>query len=473
MIFKKMLGIASEPGDVFGAEDITSAAMKNAVAEWYDLYFRCAPSGAAAWAQRIPYTIVDALQCACFGEYRAGVAAGGNAAKARLLGGALDALERVRGLAFQHALIGGEVFIKPVPRAASRPSLASARSAETGEPTPGDLRSGGTPRGKEPPVWDRSDGSFSFTVVARPGYMVLGRDDAGAITAVGSREVSWQDGRQFTLLEKRLVGPDGLLTIESRLYESRSKGSLGRRVPLDKVAKYAGMREVLTLPRPCGLGMVHMKTPMVNCVDQSFDGVSIYAAAAGKIAAAARHEARTEDEYRLTQPRVIASVDIMRRDENGDVLDVPEYIVPIVDDEPASAGLTVYNPAPNQAQLEARMHQHLRDIENIVGLRRGMLSGVEAAERTATEVAATSARYAMTVAGLCAMWRRAVADVAALCDVMGRMYLGWDAAPAPGVEISFGDGVLYDADKEFDRLFRCVEAGVLPREALVDWMGAH
>lgn len=434
MIFKKMLGIASEPGDVFGAEDITSAAMKNAVAEWYDLYFRCNPSGGAAWAQRIPYTIVDALHCACFGEYRAGLAAGGDAAKARLLGGALDALEAVRGSAFQHALIGGEVFIKPVPR---------------------------------------SDGTFSFTVVPRPGYMVLGRGDDGAITAVGSREVSWQDGRQFTLLEKRATGADGLLTIESRLYESRTKGSLGRRVPLDKVAKYAGMREVLTLPYPCGLGMVHMKTPMANCVDQSFDGVSIYAAAAGKIAAAARHEARTEDEYRLTRPRVIASVDIMRRDENGDVLDVPEYIVPIVDDEPASAGLTVYNPAPNQAQLEARMHQHLRDIENIVGLRRGVLSGVEAAERTATEVAATSARYAMTVAGLCGMWRRAVADTARLCDTLGRMYHGWDAARAPEVEISFGDGVLYDADKEFDRLFRCVEAGVLPREALTSWMGAH
>ncbi len=436
MIFRKLMGLVADPETAFGQADVTTGAMRAAIAQWYDLYYRSAAGRDACYAQRIPYTVVDALYRACFGEYRFDVVAadgaGDGGAKGALVRGALEALDRVRAAAFQHALIGGEVFLKPLPLPA---------------------------------------GGFAFTVTPRIGYAVLGRDAAGEITAVGSREVTREKGRIYTLLEKRFVGAGGCLTIESKLYESRAEGTLGRRVALEKLEKYAGMREVLTLPRPCGLGMVHMRTPMANCVDQSWDGVSVFAAAAGKILACARHEQRIEDEYRLTRPHVIASVDIQRRDENGELMALPEYITPLVDDDVASAGLTVYNPKPNQAELEARSQQHLRDIENIIGLRRGMLANVEREERTATEVQASSTRYAMTIAEFCGMWKQAVARAAALCDVLGQMYHGWDAGPYGAVEVSFGDGVLYDTDKEFERIFRTVKEGWLAPEVLVKWLG--
>lgn len=428
MIFKRFFEPKTQPAEIFGAKDVTSAQMKAAVMQWYELYYKTNGGKEQSFAQRIAYTVVDAVYRTCFGEYSASLPK--DSPKSKVLAQVLVGLEQVRREAFQQALIGGEVFIKPIPKA----------------------------------------GGFAFTVLSRPCYVVLGRGIGGQITCVGSCEVSVEKGKKYTLEEKRRLCEDGLLCIELSLFESGSAGGRGRKVPLETLEKYCHLKEKTILPLAVGLGMVHMKTPMANCVDQSFDGVAVFGAAVGKILAAARHEQRTEDEYRLTKPHVIASADIQRMGEDGLLIEIPEYITPIIDDEPAKAGLTVYNPVPNQAALEARSLQHLRDIENIVGLRRGMLAGMEQAERTATEVQASSARWAMTVADFCSMWKTAVDEVLKTCDVLGQMYFGWDLQPTCKAQVSFGDGVLYDGDKEFERLFSMVKEGWLKPEVLAKWM---
>ena len=75
-----------------------------------------------------------------------------------------------------------------------------------------------------------------------------------------------------------------MLTIENRLFRSSDERSLGTQVVLSEHPGYAGLQEQYRFEVPLdGIGLVRMKTPMLNCVDGSLDGVSVYAAVTGLI----------------------------------------------------------------------------------------------------------------------------------------------------------------------------------------------
>lgn len=63
-------------------------------------------------------------------------------------------------------------------------------------------------------------------------------------------------------------------------------------------------------------------------------------------------------------------------------------------DDPANVGVTVYSPQLRVEQYLARKQDILRSCESLIGFKRGILSEVEAAERTATEI--TPARAIIT-----------------------------------------------------------------------------
>ena len=239
--------------------EIASPAMQNAIQDWFALYFNARPTPTEDPSQRLACLVVQKLCRACFAEYSAGASGEFNTR-------CLAALNRVSKKAMQLAMIGGEAFLKPVP-----------------EPKTGRLY---------------------FTVMRRDMTLVLGRSPAGEITALGSAQLFQKGSRRFTLLEKRSLDGLGQLVIETRLFESRSPGQLGLRVPLATLAETAGLRAKLVLPGLEGLGVVGLRFSGENCVDGSPDGVSIYAPAAGLIHSIDRAERRLEREFENSASRV-------------------------------------------------------------------------------------------------------------------------------------------------------------------------
>ena len=128
----------------FGVQDITSTAMQNAIRDWYGLYYADAPAKGEDPSQRLPVTVVNKLTRAMFGEYEATPARSSDA----FCGRALEELDRARMRAMQHCLIGGEAFLKPI---------VTARGV-------------------------------TFGVIPRTGFLVLGRNERGEITDVGTAE---------------------------------------------------------------------------------------------------------------------------------------------------------------------------------------------------------------------------------------------------------------------------------------------
>lgn len=427
--------------DAFKATDITSQRMQTSIAEWFNLYFDTDGDCDTDPSQRIPYVVVDGLHKAVFGEY--GYSIDETTDKGKKMATALQGLDKIRPEAFQQTLIGGEGFLKPIIRR----------------------------------------DNFRFSYINRMNFVVLGRDIEGNITSVGTSQVTAVGKYFYTLLEKRTVDDDGYVTIESKLFKSDAEKDIGVKTPLTDLPQYADIPPIFTLPLPLdNLGLIPIKTPMANSVDGSKDGVGVYGAAAKKIQTQYGHEQRTEDEYELTSPSVLMSDDLFPNalpssDFNDDPfmnrrkrVAIPKYVKPVIDGDSDSTGLTLYNPTPNQVPLESRANQNMRDIENIIGLRRGILSSVENEDKTATEVITSSGRYALTIHDFQVMWSTAVQETVRTCNILGQMYLGWDTTEPPPAEIAWGNGVLYDEQQDYERLRALVADGHLKAEYLLKWM---
>ena len=142
--------------DAFGDRDCTSQAMREAVKEWFRLYYQRAATEESDPCQQIAYTIVNKLTKTAFGEYRAN-------SEDEYAQAVLDALNARKREAMQLALIGGEAWLKPFPVASG----------------------------------------VAFSVISRDNVLVFGRDAEGRPTDIGAAEYTAEGRYWYTLLERR------------------------------------------------------------------------------------------------------------------------------------------------------------------------------------------------------------------------------------------------------------------------------
>ena len=416
--------------DAFGAGDCTSQEMKDAIAEWFELFYRKEPTKYEDPCQRIPYTIVNKITKTAFGEYKA-------VSEHDFAGGIMDALYDIHARAMHDALIGGVAYLKPFP------------------------------------LGDR----FAFTSVSRANMLVFGKDVYGNPTDIGTAERTIAGKSYYTLLERRTIGRDGKLTIRNKLYRSDSRDTLGKRVPLSSIPRYATLLDEYTYPEPVGLGMVPLRCPVPNCVDGGTDPVSVYAAAVGLIHNIDRNEAELSGEFERGKSRLVVSADMLQKrtvtDGGGTVItrELKDEVFTGLDEDPDRVGITIFSPALREQSFLARKTEYLRNVESLIGLKRGLLSDVEAAEKTATEVTSSAGDYNLTIIDFQRMWENAARDVLVLCGKLGRLYrvsgaveLSEDAAT-----IDFGNGVLYDESKTWTDYKAMVASGLLKPEIAVGW----
>lgn len=399
----------------FGAADKTTAAMRQARQEWKALYYG-QPEDGEDPCQRLAYTIVTKLTKAVFGEYR------GSAEDPAALA-VVKALEQIHRESFASALVEGECYLKPVP----------------------------------------VQGGFRMVPVSRSNMLVFAADSTGCPTDVGT--VAWATGEDgyYTLLERRTVDGKGYLTIENRLFRSTSSDRLGQQVRLDACPEFAALSSRYTYPEPVGsIGLARVKLPVVNCVDASPEGVSVYGAAAGLIRNIDQNEQQLSGEFQRGESRIIASRDLLG--SQG----LQDHVFVGLDEDPESVGITVFSPQLRCDAFLARKQEYLRNVESVVGLRRGMLSDANVEERTATEIASSTADFNLTVLELQQMWEGAVQQVVKLCARLSGPY-GLPAIREQTVSIDWGNGILYDELTQWEGYLQMVREGMLKPEIALGW----
>lgn len=410
----------------FGKADATTPRMRAAIREWNDLYYAVPRPGESADC-RLPVLIVSKLCRTVFAEYEARVLPGGTLAAWQQ--GNLKALDAVRRRAMQYALVGGECLLKPVPAGAG----------------------------------------FDFVPVRRDCFAPLTRDARGRLRAVGTMDRLTGGGRQYALLERRTAGEDGLV-IETRLFEMAGE-VLGREAPLDTLPQTAGLRPTLLLPGVPGVGLAALRTPLLNCVDGSADAVAVFAPAVGLIHSLARTERQLQQEFANGASRVFASEDLLREDGMGRRSLQDDLFVGLPDD-PANLGVTVFSPALREQSFLARKQDILRGCESLIGLKRGILSEVEATERTATEITSSQGDYSLTIQDFQQMWADGLREALTLCDALGRAYGLCDGAALDldaALSVDWGDGVLYDRTRTWEEYRQMVADGMLRPELALAW----
>lgn len=412
----------------FGAKNITSAEMQQAINKWLALYLEGNEAEGHDDCQRLPVVIVNKVTKTAFSELSTSVDASGN--KADFMRGLLDEIDAVKKQVMQYALVGGECLVKPV-------------IAPTG---------------------------FIFVPIRRDCIMPLGRDAKGGLIDVGTAESTTHNGKYFTLLERRTVDAGGTLTIQSKLYMSFTKGELGTEVSLATLDRYAHIEPVIALAGVGSLGMAHIKTPLLNCVDMSYDGVSVYAPAVKLMDNINRNEQQINDEFEHGKSRIIASADLLRKDRRGRRT-MDDDIFVSLDDDPESVGITIFSPALREQSYLARKQEYLRNIESQIGLKRGILSDVEAVERTATEITSSAGDYNLTIQDFQHMFEVGVRDLLSICDKLGQIYKLCDGSKFDhdAIVIDWGDGVLYNRDKSWQEISGMVQAGLIKPEIAIAW----
>ena len=407
--------------EAFGAWDRTTSAMRKAIDAWFSMYYQAEPTADSDPCQRIPFTVVSKLVKTIFGEYKV-------SAKSPAVLAMVEALNRQKKQAMQLALVGGECYIKPCPE-----------------------KSG-----------------FSFTLIPRNNVLIFGRDGNGVPTDMGTVEKSVRGKYYYTLLERRTVDTQGYLTIENRLYRATSAQSLGTQVPLSTNPAYEALASFYRYPVPVGsVGLACLKTPMVNCVDGSPDGVAVFAPAVGLIRNIDRNEAQMNGEFSRGESRIIASADLLNKNSPGSS-GLAEHLFVGLDEDPEQVGLTIFSPKLREQSFLARKQEYLRNVESVIGLRRGMLSDANVEERTATEITSSSGDYNLTVMDFQDMWECAVRQAVEIACVLARMYR-LEVPEDLQVCIDWGNGVLYDEGKTWDEYMAMVKSGLIKPELALAW----
>ena len=407
--------------EAFGAADQTSRKMRAAIQNWFDLYYGAAGEEQDP-CQRVAYSVVCKLVRTVFGEYQA--SAGENFTRQ-----VLESLNRKARQALELALVGGECYLKPCPGGAG----------------------------------------FSFTLIPRSNVLIFGRDASGKVTDIGTVEKSIRGRYYYTLLERRTVDENGYLTIQNRLFRSMNPQNLGSQVKLDSHPDYGQLAESYRYEKPIGsVGLVQLRTPMLNCVDGSADGVSVYAPAVGLIRAIDENEAQLKGEFRRGQSRILASRDLLKSDEGGN-LQLTDHLFVGLDEDPEQVGITIFSPKLRHEAYLERKQEYLRNVESVIGLKRGMLSDANVEERTATEIASSAGDYNLTVIDFQRAWESAVVECVRLCAILAQVYAMAVVPAQPAVSIDWGNGILYDEDKMWEDYRNMVASGLLKPEIALGW----
>jgi len=401
----------------FGAWDRTTQTMRKSIDNWFSLYYQQDTDSRTDPCQRVAYCVVNKLVKAIFSEYRASCP------------GAFyeDLLGRLSGCqrqAVELALVGGECYIKPC-------------------------------LGPE---------GVSLTVIPRNQVLVFGRNPEGELTDVGTVEHSTWERYYYTLLERRSLDEQGLLTIQNTLYRSLNAQTLGQRVSLHSLPRYSGLAETYTFPVALGgVGLVRLQTPMLNCVDGSREGVSVYAPAVDLIRNIDRNEAQLCGEFDRGESRIITSRDLLDEDKL-----LSDHLFVGLDEDPQQVGFHIFSPPLRTQSYLDRRQEYLRNVETVIGLKRGMLADVNANQRTATEIAASEGEYNLTVLDFQREWEKCVRQLLVLSGALAGLY-GLGNIPTPRLQLDWGNGVLFDEDKMWQEYRQMVLDGLIAPEVALGW----
>lgn len=255
----------------------------------------------------------------------------------------------------------------------------------------------------------------------------------------------------YTLLEIHSL-ENGILTVENRLYRSGYDGSLGTRIPLSNVGKWAGLDEEGQFSGIDRLPFGLFICPIANNIDEDSPmGVSVYSRAVELIREADGRYSGESWEFESKETAVHIGSSMLRYDKEQD-----KYLYPggrnklyrAVETDSGAIDkpcLEVYSPDIRHEAYKSGWNEQLRRIEFACNLAYGTISDPNSVDRTATEIEASKQRSYTFICDCQKALENALngwAEGAAFWLALNGRNAAYD------MKLEWGDGILSDPDAE-------------------------
>lgn len=276
----------------------------------------------------------------------------------------------------------------------------------------------------------------------------------------------------YTRLEYHRFDPKNrLYTVKNRCYKSNDRNSLGSFCPFSEVPQWNGMKEVTVLENVEKPLFSYFRMPSANTADpESPLGVSVYENAVDLIHQADEQWERIMWEFESSERAIDATEDIFRFNQNGKPI-LPkgrERMFRTYDIQAAEKPfIETFSPEIRDISLFNGLNRIFQRIEFNCGLAYGTLSDPQTVEKTAEEIRTSKQRSYTHVSAIQKNLESALENLLYIYGYYSG-YFGLSKSAAKLI-CTWGDSVLEDMDKEFQRRLQMVSAGILSKEKFISW----
>ena len=276
----------------------------------------------------------------------------------------------------------------------------------------------------------------------------------------------------FTRLEYHVYDPKNLThRVKNMCFVSSSVDDLGRKCDLKSVPEWADMLEEKVYPDVDRPLFSYFKMPFANNIDQNSPlGVSVFAKAKNLIRQADEHWERILWEFASSERAIDATEELFRYNENGQPI-LPkgrERMFRTYDIQTTGKPfIETFSPEIRDTSLFNGLNRILQRIEFNCGLAYGTLSDISTVEKTAEEIKTSKQRSYTNVCAIQKNLENSLKDLAYIYGYYNRYYNGFNSTSE--LTCTFGDSVLEDTEKEFQRRLQMVSSGILSKEKFISW----
>lgn len=271
----------------------------------------------------------------------------------------------------------------------------------------------------------------------------------------------------FTLIEyHEFNSGNNTHTIKNKVCKSLDSEIIGWECSFDEVPEWSGLVREITFTNVEKPLFSYFRVPSANDIDlDSPLGVSVYARAVDLIRQADEQWARIEWEYESKETALDVSMDMIKenslprrknriyRKYDVDNLDGNFY--------------NVFSPEIRDSAQFNYFNRILQRIEFNCGLAYGTLSDPQTVEKTAEEIRTSKQRSYTQVSAIQRNLETAINDLFYAVSVYAK--IGGISSENAEIVCTWGDSVLEDTDKEFQRRLQMVSAGILTKEKFIAW----
>ncbi|MGN0592847.1 MAG: hypothetical protein ACI4JQ_06350 [Ruminococcus sp.] len=261
-------------------------------------------------------------------------------------------------------------------------------------------------------------------------------------------------------------------TIQQRCFRSGMPGMLGTECSLTDVPQWADILPEKTYDNAAHPLFAIFQMPDANNIDPTSPlGISAYADAVDLIHDADVHWERILWELESSERAIDASEDLFRYQNGKPVLPQGrERMFRCLERTGnANAIFNTFSPEVRDSSYFNAFNQMLRRIESTVGLSYGTLSEVSDVEKTAEEIRSSKQRSFVRISDMQSGLKSALEGLLYGFQYYRDYYSNTSSAAPAELTCTFGDGVLEDVDKEFQRRSQMVRDKILKPELLLSW----